>query len=66
MLNEAHKKCVKAQYDKYFHPQVFSKGYLVLVYDHDGYAFVRDLTSLTPLVGRIIYFHVIKANINKD
>jgi hypothetical protein len=26
---------------------------------------VRDLTSLTPHVARIIYFHVIKANINK-
>jgi hypothetical protein len=26
---------------------------------------VRDLTSLTLHVGRIIYFHVIKANINK-
>jgi hypothetical protein len=29
------------------------------------YKHVRDLTSLTPHVGRIIYFHVIKANINK-
>jgi hypothetical protein len=26
---------------------------------------IRDLTSVTPHVGRIIYFHVIKANINK-
>jgi hypothetical protein len=26
---------------------------------------VRDLTSLTPHIGKIIYFHVIKANINK-
>jgi hypothetical protein len=26
---------------------------------------VRDLTYLTPQVGRIIYFHVIKVNINK-
>jgi len=28
--------------------------------------YVRNLTSLTPHVGRIIYFHVIKANINKE
>jgi hypothetical protein len=27
--------------------------------------YVRDLTSLTPHVGRIIYFHVIKTIINK-
>jgi hypothetical protein len=26
---------------------------------------VRDLTSLTPHVGRITYFHVIKFDINK-
>jgi hypothetical protein len=29
-----------------------------------GGGHVRDLTSLTPHVGRIIYFHVIKANIS--
>jgi hypothetical protein len=30
-----------------------------------GGGHVRDLTSLTPHVGRIIYFHVIKVDINK-
>jgi len=34
-MNEAHKKRVKAQYDKIVHPRVFSKGDLVLVYDQD-------------------------------
>jgi hypothetical protein len=33
--NEAHKKHVKAQYDKFVHPRVFSEGDLVLVYDQD-------------------------------
>jgi len=35
IINEAHKKRVKTQYDKAIHPQVFSKGDLVLVYDQD-------------------------------
>jgi hypothetical protein len=33
--NEAHKKRVKANYDKSMHPRVFSEGDLVLVYDQD-------------------------------
>ena len=35
--NEAHKKCVKAQYDKFVQPRVFNEGDLVLTYDqrHD-------------------------------
>jgi hypothetical protein len=33
--------------------------------ERDSSMYVRDLTSLTPHIGRIIYFHVIKANINK-
>jgi hypothetical protein len=33
--------------------------------DFKGRGHLRDLTYLTPQVGRIIYFHVIKVNINK-
>ena len=33
MDNEAHKKCVKAQYDKSLQPHVFNEGDLVLTYD---------------------------------
>ena len=35
--NEAHKKCVKAQYDKSVQPRVFNEGDMVLTYDqkHD-------------------------------
>ena len=37
LVNEAHKKHVKAQYDKYVEPCVFNEGDLVLTYDqrHD-------------------------------
>ena len=37
LVNEAHKKHVKVQYDKSFQPCVFNKGDLVLTYDqrHD-------------------------------
>ena len=33
LANEAHKKCVKAQYDKSIQPCVFNKGDLVLTYE---------------------------------
>ena len=33
LSNEAHKKCVKAQYDKSFQPRVFNEGDLFLTYD---------------------------------
>lgn len=33
--NEAHKRRVKSQYDKFVKPRVFSKGDLVLLYDQD-------------------------------
>ena len=33
MANEAHKKCVKAQYDKSIQPRAFNEGDLVLTYD---------------------------------
>ena len=33
LANEAHKKCVKAQYDKSFQPRAFNEGDLVLTYD---------------------------------
>eukprot|EP00253_Pinus_taeda_P028482 PITA_28482 len=36
LANEAHKKCVKAQYDKNVKPRVFSEGDLVLLYDEDS------------------------------
>ena len=35
LANEAHKHMVKCQYDRSFHPRIFSKGDLVLVYDQD-------------------------------
>ena len=37
LANEAHKKCVKEQYDKSIQPRVFNEGDLVLTYDqrHD-------------------------------
>jgi hypothetical protein len=35
IMNEAHKKHVKSQYDKFVHPRIFSEGDLVLVYDQD-------------------------------
>jgi hypothetical protein len=33
--NEAHKQRVKCRYDRSVHPQIFSEGNLVLVYDQD-------------------------------
>ena len=33
LANEAHKKCVKAQYDKSVQRRVFNEGDLVLTYD---------------------------------
>eukprot|EP00253_Pinus_taeda_P013889 PITA_13889 len=36
LANEAHKKRVKAQFDKNFKPRVFSEGDLVLIYDQDS------------------------------
>eukprot|EP00253_Pinus_taeda_P015798 PITA_15798 len=36
LANEAHKKCIKAQYDKNVKPHVFSEGELVLLYDHES------------------------------
>jgi hypothetical protein len=35
MVNEAHKKHVKVQYDKFLCPRIFSYGDLILVYDQD-------------------------------
>eukprot|EP00253_Pinus_taeda_P025324 PITA_25324 len=35
IINEAHKKRIKTQYDKAIRPRVFSEGDLVLVYDQD-------------------------------
>lgn len=36
LVNEAHKKCIKIQYDKFVRLQAFSKGGLVLVYDQEN------------------------------
>jgi hypothetical protein len=35
LANEAHKQKFKCQYDRSIHPQIFSEGDLVLVYDQD-------------------------------
>ena len=39
IANEAHKRCVKLQYDKSFHHRIFSKGDLALMYDQASDAF---------------------------
>ena len=36
VANEAHKKCIKTQYDKNVKPRVFSEGDLVLLYNQDS------------------------------
>ena len=36
LANEAHKRCIKTQYDKHFQPHIFSKGDLVLLYDQEA------------------------------
>ena len=36
LANEAHKKRVKAQFDKNVKPRVFSEGDLVLLYDQES------------------------------
>ena len=33
MALEVNKRCVKVQYDKYFHPRKFSEGDLILLWD---------------------------------
>jgi hypothetical protein len=35
LSNEVHKQKFKCQYDRSVHPQIFSEGDLVLVYDQD-------------------------------
>jgi len=35
MVNEAHKKHVKVQHDKFVYPRIFSDEDLILVYDQD-------------------------------
>ena len=34
LANEAHNKCIMAQYDKSIQPRVFNEGDLILNYDH--------------------------------
>ena len=36
MANEAHKRRIKAQYDKNFQQRIFSEGDLVLLYDQEA------------------------------
>ena len=36
LANEAHKICIKAQYDKHAQPRIFSEGDLVLLYDQEA------------------------------
>ena len=35
LANEAHKRCLKVQYDKHVQPHIFSEGDLVLLYDQE-------------------------------
>ena len=36
LANEAHKRCIKAQYDKNVQPRIYSEGDLVLLYDQEA------------------------------
>ena len=36
LANEAHKRCIKVQYDKNVQPRIFSEGDLVLLYDQEA------------------------------
>ena len=36
LANEAHKRCIKAQYDKNFQPHIYLEGDLVLLYDQEA------------------------------
>ena len=36
LANEAHKRHIKAQYDKNFQPRIYSEGDLVLLYDQEA------------------------------
>ena len=36
LANEAHKRRIKAQYDKHVQPHIFSEGDLVLLYDKEA------------------------------
>ena len=36
LANEAHKRCIKVQYNKNVQPQIFSEGDLVLLYDQEA------------------------------
>ena len=36
LANEAHKRCIKAQYDKHVQPHIFPEGDLVLLYDQEA------------------------------
>ena len=36
LVNELHKKLIKAQYDRNFKPHIFLEGNLVLLYDQDS------------------------------
>ena len=36
LANEAHKRLIKAQYDKHVQPHIFSEGDLVLLCDHEA------------------------------
>ena len=36
LANEAHKRCIKVQYEKNFQPRFYSEGDLVLLYDQEA------------------------------
>lgn len=59
IINEAHKKRIKTQYDKVVLPQVFFEGDLILVYDQDKDAVgVGRFNSMWYV--RFIVKHVLK------
>jgi hypothetical protein len=59
LINEAHQKWIKNQYDKSIHPQTFTEGDLVLVYDqaHDklGIGKLEPLWHGPYIVKRVLH-----------
>lgn len=60
MVNEEHKKCIKARYDQNACPIIFSEGYLVLVYDQD-----KDTLGEGKFVSMWLYPYIIKHVLGK-
>ena len=60
IANEIHKKWVKARYDQSVHPQNFSEGDLVLVYDQD-----KDILGVGKFVSMWLELYIVKRVLGK-